>query len=362
MKVAAQITFWAVLFAMVGVAQAQQAGYATARGGLLSNLVSAGHFAVLEEDMDASGCGGESCSGDCDGDSSCACQDPCVSPAWIGSIDYLHWKPRREGFDVAFVDPNAGNGIIDGGNRSLELESNSGVRVNFGRQFSSGWDVTFTYTNFYSDDALTATAPAGGAIWSTRGGRRGTLATSVTGAATLDMDDFAVEAGYWFFPYHSVSLRVFGGVRGASFHQRMFVNAQGGALPAGGAQAMQASQVDALGIRFGGESHWYIGENLSLFGRAAGSVLMGDFETAYAETNNTAGLANWNITDAYFQMVPVMEVAAGVNLQRGPWSVQAGYELSTWFGMALEEDIYRPGRSGRNLGLDGLFVRFVRAY
>ena len=69
-----------------------------------------------------------------------------------------------------------------------------------------------------------------------------------------------------------------------------------------------------------------------------------------------------NVTDRYYQTVPVMEVAAGVNWQRDRLTLQAGYELATWFNLGEGENI--PQRVGRSddLGLDGLFFRLIVGY
>ena len=41
--------------------------------------------------------------------------------------------------------------------------------------------------------------------------------------ATIDLDDFNVEAGYWFFPYDAISVRLFGGFRGGGEQQRVAI-------------------------------------------------------------------------------------------------------------------------------------------
>lgn len=318
------------------------------------------------------GCGGcESCS------TASSCCDPQFCPGWFASADFLHWKPRQRGMDFAILDPDGGS--ISGSIESLELESQPGIRVNVGRLFKSGWDVSVTYTNFHSEDSK-ALAASNGVFptvihplvpWAAAG-----VATTVDAAsarAVLDMDDFNVEAGYWFFPYNAISVRLFGGFRGATVGQNFAATYTNTTVPEV-SQLLHNVQMDGLGIRLGGETHWYVSDNISLFGRAAGSVLVGDFHTSHLNTFGPASITN--VTDDYYQTVPIIEMAAGVSWQRKQLTVQAGYELATWFNMGdrlafngtrsagglLPGNLGLTSVASNDLGLDGFFFRLIRGY
>jgi hypothetical protein len=254
--------------------------------------------------------------------------------------------------------------------RALELESNTGFRLGFGRLFSSGWDATVTYTYFHTSDNQDISAPMGGRLWAHRiHPNNGQAFGNAAASANLDMDVFDLEGGYWFRPNDCISTRVFGGIRAANVDQTFGI-AYTNPLTGGGAANTvinESVRMDGYGVRVGGEGHWWIRERLSIFARGAGSVLVGDFHTRYQETG-AANRTPIDVTYEYFQAVPVLETALGVNYQRGNWSFQGGYELATWFNMANRVSFHENTNNQNNatfssgsndLLLDGLFGRVV---
>jgi hypothetical protein len=140
---------------------------------------------------------------------------------WLGSIDYLHWKPRRRGLDFAIADPNTDNNV-QGPIESLELESRSGLRLGLSYLLGSGWDTGFRYTFFESEDARVLAEPAGGQLWITQANPASfnNHADAVTAEADLDFDLYDWEVGYWLKPARNVRVRGFGGFRYAAIDQR----------------------------------------------------------------------------------------------------------------------------------------------
>ena len=67
-------------------------------------------------------------------------------------------------------------------------------------------------------------------------------------------------------------------------------------------------------------------------------------------------------------VVPVGELALGLDWEHGPWSAQLGYEFSVWFGMfdriRFHDNIAVPNYSvvPTNVAFDGFFLRLIRRW
>jgi hypothetical protein len=315
----------------------------------------------LEHDMLV---GDETDSGDACPHCKSDCQ--CVCPGAFFSADYLNWKPRRRGLDFAIADPDT-DIHVEGRVESLELESKSGLRTTFGYLTASRWDVAFTYTYFHSRDERSLTAPSGSTLWAMRthpDALDSNEADSAAADATLKLHLYDLEAGRWFHPVQSSSLRLFGGIRLATIDQQWAIDYQGGNTLFNGHHIGQNTSMEGFGLRAGGEAHWYLRRRLSAFGRLAGSVLLGNFSSSYEEENSQ----DVDIVDEYFQTVPVTEVALGVNWHGGWLTVQAGYELAAWLNMSERVNFHGDGgfanesslsNGSNDLGLDGYFIRLI---
>ena len=288
---------------------------------------------------------------------------------FLGSIDYLYWKARRGGLDFGILDPNNDNNI-EGPVEALSLESASGVRANIGARIACNWDLGFTYTSFQTDDRRSLEAGTG-QLWLTRTnpGSFNNFATTAEAEAELDYQVFDIQAGYWFHPNDIASVRVFAGPRGADIEQAFDLTYSGGNVTGTRIQ-QQSTRLTGFGLRAGGEAHWRLGSALSLFGSAAGSVLVGELELEYLEQE--AALSSGNVATRVdsFETVPVLDVAAGINLTFGKLSFQTGYELSNWFN--VDQRLNFTGSStimrgsltpsAQDLLVDGLFVRMAYNY
>ncbi len=288
-----------------------------------------------------------------------------------GSVDYLYWTARRNGLDFAILDADTDNNI-EGQVQSLELESNSGVRASLGYRTACNWDLSFTYTHFDTDDARSVDAPGGGQLWLTRTNPASFNNASATAVAeaSLDYDVFDIQAGYWLQPNEALSVRLFGGPRAITTEQAMDVRYAGGTITSGGRQQQQLTKMDGFGLRAGGEAHWHLCSMLSIFGSAAGSVLVGDFSVAYLENEPGLNTGNVSTTNDYFNAVPGLDLAAGLNLNLNHFAVQTGYELTSLFNMDQRTNYTGAPTIARgdltatsqDLLLDGLFVRLIYAH
>lgn len=298
------------------------------------------------------------------------CEDcGCTEYRVFGSVDYLFLKARRSGLDFAIADPNTDNNI-EGPVQALELESASGFRSSIGYLTSDGWTVGFTYMHFGAEDQSIVAEPAGGRLWLTRSNPASfnNDADAANARAQLGLDVFDLEAGYWFYPCCATSVRLFGGVRGAVMEHDFLVDYTGGSVTGTRSQEHRV-EMDGAGLRFGAEGHWHVRPCVSLFGRTAASVLVGDFSETYTEMEPIA-TGNVDITYKYFDIVPVLDLAAGLEWERGPLAIQLGYEISTWLNVDKKvnftgaETINRGQFTDVNnsLGLEGWFARAIFTY
>jgi hypothetical protein len=299
------------------------------------------------------------------------CQSPdgdwlcCYPPGVIGQIDYLNWAARRTNLDYAAVinpaqAPVPATGYTQLETLSLDFRRDEGLRAAVGYHFAAQWDLTWTYTQFHTEGqaALVPSNTMTLGLVATRSLLTGTTQASpldqieANGSLQLRMHDIEGNWRYWL--NETVGFRAFGGVRLAMLDEQ-FNNTYNflfqGFIPESGV-IHQPVKMNAAGIRFGAELQWRTLGGLLVFGRAAQSILVADFQTQQYEQDTLSGLII-NQSNSSFQIVPVLEAAVGVAWSRGPWEVSAGYEMSDWFNMV------DPTRAAESLFLDGCFVRLA---
>ena len=186
------------------------------------------------------------------------------------------------------------------------------------------------------------------------------------------MDVIDLDMGHWFIWSDALSCRVHGGFRYANVAQKI----QAVYEYTEGDEAYvtdEPMQCDAYGLRAGGALFWTLypdnvpGE-FHIFARGAISALVGDFKTSnlgrdidnYSDPGPGDIFIDYDATRNYTRIIPVTEVAVGVEWEYGPFFCSAGYELSVWGNMAernfptsswvptVIEDV-------SDLGLDGFF-------
>jgi hypothetical protein len=276
--------------------------------------------------------------------------------------EYLLLQPRRRAFDYAIVSPTS-SGIPQGNIASLQWDTESGVRAGGGYRLpGDGWEIGAYYTYFHSNASQSATAPAGGVLFTTL-----THPGSVEEAATATADSglnyqlLDVEVGRTFPIGESCSVRLFGGGRFAWINQSL--NAVYNGIDANIAVVSSPIDFDGAGLRLGGEGRWNVGWGFSLFARGSGSLLVGDFRTSLVETNDNGATTNVNVTDNFEKMVPVLEVGIGIGWQYRNFQASAAYEMANWFGMVDSPDFADDVAQGKlirrtsDLNIEGLRVQ-----
>jgi hypothetical protein len=276
--------------------------------------------------------------------------------------DYLLIKPRRNALDYAVVAPNRDQ-IPSGSVESLEWELRSAFRFGLGYELANSWRLGVHYTYLHSTDSATVNAPAGGAVYATltRAGTFDQVATA-TATANLNYNVIDVEASKFAALCDSLGLNVFGGARVAWIDQKFSATYNGGPFGANNATVDTPVFFEGAGLTLGAEAVWKIYRGLGLYGRARGSLLSGRFRNFLTETNNNGQNVIVDVRERYYQLVPVLELGAGVSFQTEHVYVGIGYDVANWFNMTDSLDfpstnIGKPERRTSDLMLEGLSVR-----
>ena len=281
---------------------------------------------------------------------------PCDCPpasGLVASVEWLNWQAHRGGLDFAsFVDPIW---LTPATLESLDYDRDNGLRVGLGYRFDSGWDVTWNFTYFRTSaaGAVDQAANPGLVLIATRS-YFDLAMDSVAAQAELDYQVHDIEAGRRFAMSESADVRLFGGFRWATIDQTenqqyTYQDLQGGPITG---TIDGRSELDAYGIRLGAQTQWTTRWGLGLFGRLAGSVLVGSVNTQQREFDDSQGTI-LNFTDESYRAVPVIDSAVGAAWTLGAWQVAGGYEMTTWFNLAEIE------RSSCDLILDGFSLRLA---
>ena len=281
---------------------------------------------------------------------------------WIAKVDYLNWSVNRQGLDFAIATDGTAQAVGNGSVQNLDFGQASGMRVGVGYLFASGWDLTGNYTYFHNTASAFAAEPVGGNLWATLS-HPNVNQEAATAAATgsFNYNVFDLEAGYGVLLTDAIAIRPFGGLRWANIGQNINVRYNGRDFDNG--VVNNNLTMNGFGFRLGMDGHWHLGRGWSLFGRAAGSVLYGNFRSHALETNFSGADTIVNVRDNYTQAVPVLETALGGAWQHNGYHFAAGYELNNWFNLAnrsmfpdnVHEGAYAP--SSNSVLLNGFFVR-----
>lgn len=288
----------------------------------------------------------------------------CVCPGWKVSSEFLSWQLHRRDLDYAIATDDSALAVGDGAVQKLGFGSDAGLRVGIARQLASGWEVGFTYTYFYTSASGSAAEPANGNLWATR--NHPALyeeAATANAFSSLKYHVFDLEASYQWCLSPSANVKMFGGPRWATIDQQFRANYDGRDFS--NASVNHPVDLNAFGLRLGVAGQWELGHGFSLFGRGAGSLMYGRFDSQLTETNLAGAQSIVSVRDEYQQAVPVLEVAAGLSWRYRCFEVSAGYEIVDWFNAGdrsafvdgNDEGLYSSAST--DLLLEGLFARCV---
>lgn len=283
------------------------------------------------------------------------------------SAEVLQLKPTVSGgIDFAIEDP--GDALAVGGSLAT-LDYNNATDVRYGVGYRKGnVDVQARLFSIDTEDRSSAERPDGGFLFTTLTHPAQNDSAETADAETrLEYTTTDLELGYALQAHENFDMRLFAGVRFADTDQDFEFGYDG--------RDFTETEVDisrdfsGFGPRIGGDVRWLMGSGFSAFGRAAGSLLVGDMRSRYTETDNSGQdlVTDLNRTNRD-QLIPVAELALGLNWS-GKLSEQlgadlsVGYEYQNWFNAyntSTFVDDSSPGvlseRSG-DISFRGFFVR-----
>lgn len=268
------------------------------------------------------------------------------------SAEYLLLKPRRQFLDFAIADPLA-NGIPSGTVEAVKWDTDSGVRVGgLHRLNEAGWEIGAFYTYFRSDGHQALAAAPGGELFATTTHPGAIERVDVAVADTsIRYHVIDVEIGRRFGFGESFLLRLFGGGRWVFIDQAFDVFYNGG--DALNAKVSMPVDFDGGGLRAGGQIDWKCYYGFRPYCRGSYSLLLGNFETINNETTNFGATTNARVADNSRQMVPVLELGAGLAWEYKHLRVSVGYEMVNYFnmvqGIEFVDDMHQ-GKFERRVG------------
>jgi hypothetical protein len=279
---------------------------------------------------------------------------------------YLLMQPRRRAMDFAIVSPVA-NGSPIGNLVEVPWESTSGFRAGLGYRLpGDGWEIGLEYTYLFTDSTRTEKAPLGGTLFVTLAQPpMGFLEADTAAARNLFLYNVLdLVVGRRFSVGESTSLWLGGGGRFAWIKQELTAAYDGATV----SQASISSPIDfdGYGLRVGGEGQWNISEKLSLFAKAFGSLVVGDFDTSLLQTRGAGTTTDVSLSDHFRKVVPVAELGVGLGWQGEAFRFRVGYELTNWFGLVdspdLVNELNKPSRRTSDLSIDGLAIEVQFIY
>ena len=284
-----------------------------------------------------------------------------VIPGWNSSLEFLNWTMHRRGLDFAIPTDDTADSVGLGEIQNIKFSPSAGLRASLGVLTQTGWQFAFRYTDFHSSASANAEEVAGN-LWATRAHPdRGEEAETALAFSDIDYDLFDFELERWLLLNETTGLAVLGGFRWADINQNFRVDYDGDDFDEGSVR--NPVEMTGFGLRMGVEGQWTLTESFRVFGRAAGTVVRGEFNSRLLETNFDGADTVVDVTDEYSNTLTAIELATGLVWQRGPFDLAVGYELTEWsnlgerttFSSATHEGAYDP--NSVDVLLEGLFVR-----
>jgi hypothetical protein len=288
-----------------------------------------------------------------------------ASNGWLSGLfvdgEYWYVKPHSQAMDYAIA--NSAAGVPDGSVIYRDWDFRSAFRTGLGYRLpGQPWSLGFYYTYLHDAASGSSVAPDGGFLFATQT-HPGTVSQVQTAAAdtSLGYNVFDLELGRWCALTEAINVRVFGGGRFARIDQNFTASYNGG--DANQDVVAQRLHFNGGGFRAGADAFWNLAWGFSLFGRASGSLVGGDFNSFLVETNNAGATTLTNLADHFEKVVPVAEMTMGVGWQYHGLRLTAGYTFINWFGLvnvpSFVDDVHQGKfvRSTSDLSLEGLILR-----
>ena len=283
------------------------------------------------------------------------------------SAEYLLAFPKRSDTDFAIPDAT-NNRTPEGSIASVDWGASSGLRVGLGyRPTDSLLDATVTYTFLWASAAQLLAAPTGGLLYATQT-RPGLvdMVANAQAASTMSYNVIDLVIGRTVPLDGFFVLRWSGGVRIAAINEALDVMYDG--IQATQTHVLRHSNFVGSGLTMSTEGRWNLPNDLSLYGRAGGALVGGGQYANYLETDLAGATINANLTDQFWQVIPVLEMGIGIMWQRYGYQISIGYEVTNWFNLVtrtyLSDDLAEGKfiRKQGDLSIEGMYFRLTKSF
>ncbi|BAU09730.1 hypothetical protein LEP3755_02050 [Leptolyngbya sp. NIES-3755] len=286
------------------------------------------------------------------------------------SAEVLFLQPRTTNMmDFAILDPGAAL-AVSGEVVRVNYDDVPALRVGLAyRPENTNWEVAASHAFFTTEGQQTVTRSPSGFLFSTLTHPfQNDSANTADASARLGYRATDVEVAYKLNVNPSLGLRLFSGLRFSDVEQEMTVAYDGRDFNQ--AIARSRNEFTGFGPRLGAQLDLRLASDLKLFGRGAGSLLLGNKFTFYEETdNNGTDLVARFDPGSRQQVVPGLELALGLTWQpkigrRSNLNFSIGYEYQHLFNVSDSirfVDSASPGvftQNKNDLSLQGLFFLF----
>src|SRR5579864_5576357 len=294
--------------------------------------------------------------------------EPPPSPSQFAlSAEYLLALPKRSDTDYAIADAT-NNRTPEGSIASVDWGASSGVRAGITyRPAGSLLDASVNYPFLWAGASQSLTAPTGGLLYATQT-RPGLvdMVSTAQAASTMSYNVADIVVGRTIPVDGFFVFRWSGGVRIAAINETLDVMYDG--MQATQTHVLRHSNFVGSGLTMATEGRWNLPNDFSLFGRAGGALLGGGQYASYLETDVAGATINANLTDQFWQVIPVLEMGVGIVWQRYGYQVSIGYEITNWFNLVtrtnLSDDLAegKPTRKQGDLSIEGIYFRFTKSF
>ncbi len=292
---------------------------------------------------------------------------PKITQGFFVTGDFLYWIAHEEGLEYATRGikgqvgaPGASKDqtIPPGTAHNVHFQWGPGFRVGAGYTLpKSFWDLGLTWTH-YNNDAKGSASHEGdfrfNPLWAVLNHPLETIdagqLTSASAEWRLHYNTLDLELSRYFFPNKYLSLKPHLGVRAAWIDQKYdirYMFALAGAVTnlLTDVSIKNDNDYSGAGFKIGIDSLWHINRYFGIFGNGSFSLLGGNFEvkdqqttlSSNSVTSTQPNLGFINTHDNFFQLIPELEIALGLNFQATPkreryrFELNAGWEYLLWF-------------------------------
>lgn len=283
------------------------------------------------------------------------------------SADFLYWNLQEGGTDYAYSDTTAALSFpLTGKRKNLEFGWDPGFRTGLGIVFDHDrWDAYLNFTWFQTSNTASSEAHGDDALISLLAPLPGSIELkSAKLAWRVHFYALDLELGRKFFVSRYFSLRPFFGLKTAWIDQHRHTRYVSRDTPDFIARTRGKCDFWGIGPWTGVNGDWHFSRNFSFFGRVAGAIMWGEFDSHEKQTISTEGVwFNYDIDKD--RIVPMLQFQLGfcweTNLSKDRYHLgfNLSYENQYWWQQ--NQFPYYPGTNvpklnpiNEDLSLQGL--------